>query len=226
MSLIFLIIVAAGLPFLSVISYKNLKQLEAAHEQLHINKAPLYLQSVALQVGLCVLAFFTARFEKKPVVLGSDFTAVPVIAAIGFITLALSIAYLSQRYSKEKEESTLHHLLPETMRDRVLWILACLVAAFCEEYIYRGVLFNLLMELTGNGWIYSAVICSIVFAFGHGTQGEKAIVQIIPFAIGFHVLVYLGNGLLLAMIAHFIYNVLVDLLFGKKIRENARESSE
>jgi membrane protease YdiL (CAAX protease family) len=33
--------------------------------------------------------------------------------------------------------------------------------------------------------------------------------------------VYLSGGLLLPMIAHFIYNVLVELLFGDKIKADA-----
>jgi membrane protease YdiL (CAAX protease family) len=219
MSTLFVIIVVAGLPFLSAVSYKNLKQLESANEELHLNKTPLYLQSVALQIALCLLAFFTARAEKLPVSIGSNFTFLSVSIAVAFTAVALLLAYFSQKYSNQKQESTLHHLLPETWKDRILWILACLIAAFCEEYIYRGVLFQIVQLLTGNSWIISAVICSVVFAFGHGTQGEKAILQIIPFAIGFHLIVYVSNGLLLAMIAHFVYNVLVDLLFGKKIRE-------
>jgi membrane protease YdiL (CAAX protease family) len=221
MSFLFFIIVAAGLPFLSAMSYKNIKALEAEQSNLQLAKTPIYLQSMLLQLVLFVLAWFAIRNTDTKISLSSVFTLKSIGAAVGFLALALTVAGLSQKYSKQKEESTLHHLLPDTALDRVMWIVACVVAAFCEEYVYRGALFQLMMVETTNIWILAALLSSIIFAFGHGTQGEKAILQIIPFALGFHALVYISGGLLLPMIVHFLYNVLVELLFGRKIKKEA-----
>jgi membrane protease YdiL (CAAX protease family) len=222
MSLLFMIIIAAGLPFLTAQSYKNIRKMEAEMAGMQLAKIPVYLQSVVMQLVLCVLAFFAARSEEITISFKSEFTFQPVAAAAALIVLALFIAWLSQKFSKEKDDSsTLHHILPDTNLERIVWILACVVAAFCEEYIYRGVLFQMIGGYVENTWWIAAVLSAIVFAFGHGTQGEKAIIQIIPFAIGFQVLVYLSGGLLLPMIAHFIYNVLVELLFGDKIKADA-----
>jgi membrane protease YdiL (CAAX protease family) len=174
-----------------------------------------------MQAVLCTLAWFAAGSDKLNIVFTSRFTPLSIGASIGFIVLALGIAWLSQKFSKEKDESTLHHILPDTWLERLLWIGACVVAAFCEEYIYRGVLFQMILTYVNNIWILAALLSAIVFAFGHGTQGQKAIVQIIPFAIGFQFLVYLSGGLVLPMIAHFFYNVLVELFFGRKIKEDA-----
>lgn len=223
MSLLFFIIVAAGLPFLSAMSYKNIKALEAEESNLKLAKTPIYLQSMLLQIVLCALAWFAVKNTETKIVLNSVFTLKSIAAAIGFLALALTVAGLSQKYSNQKEESTLHHLLPDTALDRAMWIIACIVAAFCEEYVYRGALFQLMMVETNNIWIIAALLSSIIFAFGHGTQGEKAILQIIPFALGFHALVYISGGLLLPMIVHFLYNVLVEILFGKKIKEDSKE---
>lgn len=222
MSLLFMIIIAAGLPFLTAQSYKNIRKMEAEMAGMQLAKIPVYLQSVVMQLVLCVLAFFAARSEEITISFKSEFTFQSVAAAAALIVLALFIAWLSQKFSKEKDDSsTLHHILPDTNLERIVWILACVVAAFCEEYIYRGVLFQMIGGYVENTWWIAAVLSAIVFAFGHGTQGEKAIIQIIPFAIGFQVLVYLSGGLLLPMIAHFIYNVLVELLFGDKIKADA-----
>ncbi len=222
MSLLFMIIIAAGLPFLTAQSYKNIRKMEAEMEGVQLAKIPVYMQSVIMQIILCTLAFFAARSEEMNISFKSTFTLQSVGAAVGLIAIALTIAWLSQKFSKEKEDGgTLHHILPDTNLERFVWILACVVAAFCEEYIYRGVLFQMVSEYVENSWWIAAVLSAVVFAFGHGTQGEKAIVQIIPFAIGFQLLVLLSGGLLLPMIAHFIYNVLVELLFGDKIKADA-----
>lgn len=222
MSILFILIIVAGLPLLSALSYKNIKQLEAENEGLQFAKTPIYLQSIALQSVLALLAFFAARSEHIQVSLHSTFTVLNVVSGIAFIGIALLVSYLSDKFGEDKDEGTLHHLLPETISDRIWWIIACIVAAFCEEYVYRGVLFGMMMEQTGNIWLLATAISAVVFAFGHGTQGEKAILQIIPFAIGFHVIAYLGNGLLLVMIIHFFYNILVDLFFGAKIKQKAQ----
>lgn len=221
MSLLFLIIVAIGLPFLSALSYKNIKKLEEQQEDLQLAKTPIYLQAIVLQLVLFALAFFAAKFGNIKIEITSKITATSIIAAAVFLVLALSIAWASQKYATQKEESTLHHLLPDTTRDRIVWIIACAVAAFCEEYVYRGMLFQLMMLQTNEIWIAAAVLSAIIFAFGHGTQGEKAILQIIPFALGFHLLVYFSGGLLIPMIVHFFYNVLVEILFGKQIKADA-----
>jgi membrane protease YdiL (CAAX protease family) len=226
MSLLFMILVAAGLPLLSALSYRNIRQLEAEDAQVQLAKAPIYLQSMALQLGLALIAFFTARNGRLQLPFTSQFSAGTIGAAVLFVTLALGLAWYSQKTNKEDTESTLHHLLPDTWRDRILWFLAVAVAAFCEEYVYRGVLFQLLLEQTGNAWWLAALLSAIVFGFGHGTQGEKAILQIIPFALGFHALVFLSKGLLLPMIVHFIYNIAVELLFGRKIKEQAGEKNQ
>ena len=221
MSLLFLIIVAAGLPFLTALSFKNIKKMEAELDGAQIAKIPVYLQSMLMQIILCVLAYFAGRSEKLTISLTSTFTATSIGASVGLIVIALGLAWISQKFSKEKDESTLHHILPNTAIERLIWVLACVVAGFCEEYIYRGVLFQMMMSYTENIWILAALLSAIVFAFGHGTQGERAIIQIIPFAVGFQFLVWISGGLLLPMIAHFIYNILVELLFGDKIKKDA-----
>lgn len=226
MSLLFMILVAAGLPLLSALSYRNLRQLEEEDAQVQLAKTPIYLQSMALQLGLALIAFFAARNGKLTIRFDSQFTWITIGAAVLFVALALGLAWYSQKNNREKDESTLHHLLPDTWRDRIIWFLAVAVAAFCEEYVYRGVLYELLLEQTGNWWWLAALLSAIVFGFGHGTQGEKAILQIIPFALGFHALVYLSKGLLLPMIAHFVYNISVELLFGKQIKQQAGKSSD
>ncbi|NCU05810.1 MAG: CPBP family intramembrane metalloprotease [Chitinophagaceae bacterium] len=221
MSLLFIIIVAAGLPFLTAQSYKNIRKMEAELEGAQIAKIPVYLQSMLMQIILCVLAFFAARSEKIEISLKSNYTYTSIGAAVALIVIALGIAWISQKFSKENDESTLHHILPDNNMERLIWILACVVAAFCEEYIYRGVLFQMIMGYVEHTWWLAALLSAVVFAFGHGTQGEKAIIQIIPFAVGFQFLVYISGGLLLPMIAHFIYNILVELLFGDKIKKEA-----
>ena len=217
MTLLFMLIIIAGMPLLAAISYRNIKTLESQETDLQLSKAPIYFQSMVMQGGISWMAYYVAGKEGFHISLNGVYSFYTIGASMLFLTIALSFAFFAQRFKDKNKESTLQYLLPQNNRERILWIIAVVVAAFCEEYMYRGVLYQLMLIQT-EGKIWAAVLLSaIIFGFGHGTQGERAILQIIPFAIGFHVLAILSDGLLLPMIVHFIYNICVELFFGKKI---------
>ena len=217
MTLLFMLIIIAGMPLLAAISYRNIKTLESEEKNLQLSKAPIYFQSMVMQAGICWLAYFVAKQEGFQISLKGNYSFYTIGASVLFLIIALSFAFFAQRFKDKNKESTLQYLLPQNSRERLLWILAVIVAAFCEEYMYRGVLYQLMLVHT-DGKIWVAVLLSaVIFGFGHGTQGEKAIIQIIPFAVGFHILAIFSDGLLLPMIVHFMYNISVELFFGNKI---------
>jgi membrane protease YdiL (CAAX protease family) len=217
MTLLFLLIVVVGMPLLAAISYRNIKTLEAEETDLKLAKTPVYVQSMIMQGGMTLLAYQVCMKEEYTISFKAGFNTYSIMAACIFLLTSLGFAYFSQKFTDKKNESTLKYLLPENNKERLMWVLAVVVAAFCEEYIYRGVLYQILLLHT-DGKIWASVLLSaVVFGFGHGTQGEKAIIQIIPFAIGFHIIAILSKGLLLPMIIHFLYNISVELLFGRRI---------
>ena len=218
-TILFLLIIVAAMPLMAAVSYRNIKTLEAEDSELKLSKAPIYFQSMIMQAGIALLAWQVSKKENFTISLGWNLSWYGIAASIIFLISALTLAYFSQKRKENTKEGTLQYLLPENGKERILWVLAVIVAAICEEYMYRGVLYQVLLQQT-DGKIWASVLLSaIVFGFGHGTQGEKAIIQIIPFAIGFHLLALLSGGLLVPLIVHFIYNISVDLLFGKKITQ-------
>ncbi|MFN9114716.1 MAG: CPBP family intramembrane glutamic endopeptidase, partial [Bacteroidota bacterium] len=193
MTLLFLLIVVVGMPLLAAISYRNIKTLEAEETDLKLAKTPVYVQSMIMQGGMTLLAYQVCMKEEYTISFKAGFNTYSIMAACIFLLTSLGFAYFSQKFTDKKNESTLKYLLPENNKERLMWVLAVVVAAFCEEYIYRGVLYQILLLHT-DGKIWASVLLSaVVFGFGHGTQGEKAIIQIIPFAIGFHIIAILSN---------------------------------
>lgn len=219
MTLFFLLLVVAAMPFLAALSYRNIKTLEAEESNLQLKKAPVYFQSMVMQAGLAFLAYRVTTIEGFRIAITAHISFGTIATSILFLAASLSLAYFSQRGKNQQEKTTLQYLLPENGTERILWVLAVVVAAFCEEYIYRGVLYEIVLHQTGGKIWITTLLAAIVFGFGHGTQGERAVLQIIPFAIGFHVLAIMSEGLLLPMAVHFIYNICVELFFGKKIRK-------
>ena len=183
MTLLFMLIIIAGMPLLAAISYRNIKTLESQETNLQLSKAPIYFQSMVMQASISWLAYYVAGKEGFHISLKGVYSFYTIGASVLFLTIALSFAFFAQRFKDKNKESTLQYLLPQNSRERLLWILAVIVAAFCEEYMYRGVLYQLMLVHT-DGKIWVAVLLSaVIFGFGHGTQGEKAIIQIIPFSV-------------------------------------------
>ncbi|MBM3440773.1 MAG: CPBP family intramembrane metalloprotease [Bacteroidetes bacterium] len=220
MSLIFLLAVVVGLPLMSYFSNKQLSVLEAAPANIELARIPLYFQSAFMQMSVALLAWFTAKSEQIPVSLKADWNVYAVGAAALLLVTGGLISWLDLRRKKGSDEAQgrLQYILPTNLKERAAWLLTIAIAACCEEYIYRGVLYHVILADTGaNVWI-AAFLCAMVFGFGHATQGDKAVLTIIPFAMVFQLIVYLSGGLLLAIVTHFIYNAGIDLLFSKKIR--------
>jgi len=220
MSLMFLLAVVVGLPLMSYISNKQLSALEAAPANIELARIPLYFQSAFMQMSVALLAWFTTKSEQIPISFKADWNSYALGSAAFLLIAGGLISWLDVRRKKASDEvqGRLQYILPTNLKERAAWLLTIAIAAFCEEYIYRGVLYNVILADTGaNEWI-AALLCAVVFGFGHATQGDKAVLTIIPFAMLFQLIVYLSGGLLLAIITHFIYNAGIDLLFSKKIR--------
>lgn len=225
MSFFFLLAVVVALPFISYISNKNLAALEEEPSIKDIARIPLYFQSAFMQLGVATVAWFTAKTEEINISIKAVFsTEALMVAALLLITgVVFSLIDLRRKNHSAPNPGRLQYILPTNLKERAAWLVTIAIAAFCEEYIYRGVLFHVILsDIGGNAWI-AALLSAVVFGFGHATQGEKAVLTIIPFAMVFQLIVYLSGGLLLAMITHFIYNAAIDLLFSKKIRTGFKD---
>jgi membrane protease YdiL (CAAX protease family) len=77
------------------------------------------------------------------------------------------------------------------------------------------VIFGLFYRLTESFWI-AAGISSAVFAFNHLVQGWISAGTVFIIALGFHLLVFFTGGLYAAIAAHFIYDLLAGLFYGRK----------
>ncbi len=102
----------------------------------------------------------------------------------------------------------------------ILLALVWTVAAFGEEFAYRGYLMNRVAELAGGGrgaWALSPLLVSVLFGVGHLYQGTSGI--LVNAAAGLvYGAVYLraGRNLWAAVIAHGVYDTvgLALLFFG------------
>jgi membrane protease YdiL (CAAX protease family) len=94
-----------------------------------------------------------------------------------------------------------------------IWVLA----AFGEEWVYRGWLTNRLADLFGRkwtGWLIAVVIANLVFGLAHLYQGPIGMVEAGVDGLLFAILYFAtGRNLIAPMIAHGVQDS-IDLILG------------
>ena len=96
-------------------------------------------------------------------------------------------------------------------------VFACILPAFCEELLMRGVIAN---GLARKGKIKAALISGILFALFHMNPAQTVYQFALGFAMGYFVL-HSGN-LWIAMIMHFLNNltaVVLDLTMSLELQQ-------
>ena len=101
-------------------------------------------------------------------------------------------------------------LAPKTWSELPIWTVLSLCAGFFEEIIYRGVLYRILMSLTGS--IAAAILpASLLFGIVHWRQGLRAVLFITVLSATLHGLVLFAGTLYMAMIVHALYDFLAGV---------------
>jgi membrane protease YdiL (CAAX protease family) len=122
----------------------------------------------------------------------------------------------SLRFADDLWRERLFSILPSNADERVIWFGVCAAAAICEETAYRGVLFHLLSTGFGGWWV-PAIVTSLCFALAHVVQGWKSTLVVGLFGLAFQYLVLLTGSLYLAMLVHFLYDLIVGWYLSYRI---------
>jgi membrane protease YdiL (CAAX protease family) len=177
-----------------------------------------YLVSVAIsQAILLVPALLAARYDVIALFPSPRFSPEGLAAAAVLLIVALGTLPMRWRWKPPEERRQLLWMYPHRPADLRWWALVSLAAGVGEEIVYRGVLFTLWMRMLDSWWA-SVAICVVVFALAHFVQGWRAVLAVVLFAVGFHVVVRLTGDLYTAIAAHFVYDFLAGVIVLRLIR--------
>jgi membrane protease YdiL (CAAX protease family) len=134
----------------------------------------------------------------------------------GGALLGTAILIMRPRWQKAVAEGqpVVRLFSPRDRRERALWTIASAVAGVSEELTWRGVQFGLLWMLTGQPLV-AALVCAVMFGAAHYVQGHQASVAIVPFALAFQLLVLYTGSLYVAMVVHFLYDLIAGFSYGR-----------
>jgi len=98
-------------------------------------------------------------------------------------------------------------LYPVTDRQQFLFAAATVTVGICEEFIFRGFLYNFLINELSLTTTLSYIISALIFGLLHFMQGVRGITNSIAFGLIMGFLTALSGSLLVPIIVHIIYNL-------------------
>lgn len=140
--------------------------------------------------------------------------AMPLVLATVLVVAGLVSMRPIWRRSIERRDLKARFFMPTTQRERRLWAGLSVAAGVSEEVTYRGVLFALLVMVTGNAWI-AAGLSAVAFGLSHAVQGWRAAAAVMVIALLLQGLVVLDGTLYPAIAAHAMYDWLAGLEHGR-----------
>jgi membrane protease YdiL (CAAX protease family) len=110
-------------------------------------------------------------------------------------------------------------LLPQGWVEMAAWVVLCVTAGFCEEFLFRGYLQRQLLALTGRiEW--AIAFQALVFGAAHVYQGMKGVLTIAVYGAMFGVLAALRRNLRPGMIQHAGQDIFSGIVGSALARKN------
>jgi hypothetical protein len=203
-------------PVTGILQYRKLV------ERLKVDpgfKIPFYLRTIILEWVLVVvtIAALAPLILNLPGLIGLQLPkagstllllgllTVAIIGIIAMVILARSAK--GQEALASSEESALA-LLPNTRRERRIWVALSITAGVCEELLYRGfVILYLSFMIPSAGVALPLLVSSIIFGVAHAYQGCRGIIATGLLGAGLGGLYVFSGSLIPSMLIH----ALVDL---------------
>jgi len=180
-----------------------------------LNMTPQYLATIAYEWALAGLAWWGIRMrgvpraelvgERRPGLQGwlSDAGAALIFWVIALLVLALLGQALAHGFKldPQKISDVTEKLAPTTGMQMVLFLILCISAGICEEFVFRGYLQQQFTRI-GKGVSVGIVVSALLFGCAHGYEGFAGMLLITAYGAMFSVLALRRRGLRTGMIAH------------------------
>ncbi len=193
-------------PFMAIQSARRLGQ-----GPLPMSRRRFFLQTVVIQALLFGVAFVASRRTEVPLTVAPPHAVLPWLIAAGLV--ASGVLLLRWRWPTRPAAGKyrLYTLLPHEAGEYPLYLVVCLAAGIGEETAYRGMLFAILVYLTGSQ-VAAVLIASVAFGLAHAVQGPRGVLSIFLIALMAHGLVLYAHSLLPVMVAHAVYDAIAGWL--------------
>ena len=215
--ILFVALLVAGVPALAWSTARDPEVRRAA-------KGALYFSAVLSQWLLAGVGFAFAGFVLHGIRI-AGFRAIAPSRFLGW-TLAMALPALAalavvvgleSRGWWPPESELVYRLLPETPRERVWCVLAIApTAAFCEEFLYRGILLWQITEWT-HWSVWGVIVSSAAFGLAHAYQGMNGMARAALLGALLAAAVVYTGSLYPSMAAHFLIDAVALVWLGPRM---------
>jgi len=184
-------------------------------------RVPVYVSSgvVILVLGLCGFLLGAGSLGLEAMGLGPASWAEVATGTLALTFAAVLLVYLFfflRKATGLRENPLLIQLLPETPKEKVVFLSLSLAAGFGEELAYRGFLIPALTLVLGGEW-GAAVVSSAVFGVLHAYQGWLGIARTAALGLLLAAAFLISGSLWPAIFAHAILDMLAGLVIGEAL---------
>jgi|HubBroStandDraft_6_1064221.scaffolds.fasta_scaffold395023_2 membrane protease YdiL (CAAX protease family) len=174
-------------------------------------KLKRYRRTLAGQAVFLFSIILAAREENVSLIAGPR----PTLTAwtVAFAFLAISGLNAKRAWPKLKAEriERARLIFPEEASQMPYWAAISVMAGITEECAYRGLAFRFLTNNHGSV-VLALALCIASFAIAHLAQGWRAVIAMALIAGVLHLVVYLTQTLILAVVVHAIYDLMVGTI--------------
>ena len=180
-----------------------------AAKEAHLpSRVPTYILTICYEfvlVGYVWLGAWLRRTKLRDLIGGrwaqwKDFWTDVLVAFIFWLVILGVLTTLSYLVHFNGTEAA-SFLMPQTLREMILWVVLAVTAGFCEELIFRGYLQRQCLALTQN--VAAAVILQgLIFGTAHAYQGARGIIVISVYGMMFGALAAMRKSLRPGMMQH------------------------
>jgi membrane protease YdiL (CAAX protease family) len=194
------------MPALGIVSYFRVKSGKPLPPKLQRYQAIIVLQ-------VCLVALTIAVAKRNSVELFGSIRpsgAAGLLAAAYLVLISVGLNRGWRKLSEERKQRA-RVLLPEDRLQWRFWIVISLLAGFSEECAFRGLAYVAVSQQTGSAAL-AVLICTAAFGIAHMLQGWRGVLGTSLIALIFHAIVFLTNGLYLAIGIHIVYDLIVGYI--------------
>jgi membrane protease YdiL (CAAX protease family) len=201
-----------------VVPWAVLRNRESALAMADIPLALRFYAMLLPQIILAALAVITGLVEGIELFPPMAPSPTSWLLGAAFLLTALALVFRHWRRSVEEHKPTWRLFAPTNHRERKMWVALSLSAGIGEELVWRGVLPALLAAVTGS--LALGITVSVAsFALAHAIQGLRSVLAIAAIALAFHALVFVTGSLYVAMMVHFLYDVIAGFSYARFARD-------
>ncbi len=219
------LLLAAGL--LVGVAYPLYAMFEGHKVRVFLEESPnqltrVLLQSIVLLLSSLTIVLVAMNYAENSInIIGLEFVNSPwklaILVAIPFLSVwLLGKISLTEESAKQLEEKLLDvsYLMPKTKPEYRVGLITAVVAGVAEEVVFRGFLYELLVQYISV--IFSILIVNVLFALAHIGTKFKNFVSSFILGLIWSVTYYFTESLWLPIATHMLIDI-YSITLGYKV---------